>query len=98
MREQQLWDQWFATRSDDARNQLIAHYKPFLETIVDDWAGRFECDPAELSSGVFGLNDAICRYDQRMGPFERFAREHVFVAMAGDLAEMASWAEVTKKS
>lgn len=71
------WGQWLDTRDQRARDHLIVHYSPLVKFV----AGRVgaglpsSVDPGDLvGSGVFGLIDAIERYDDERGvKFETFA-------------------------
>jgi RNA polymerase sigma factor for flagellar operon FliA len=71
------WDRWLKRRSSAARDHLIVHYSPLVKFV----AGRIgaglpsSVDPGDLvSAGVFGLIDAIERFDPDRGvKFETFA-------------------------
>ena len=74
---EQVWEQWFASRERPARDRLIVHYSPLVKFV----AGRVgaglpnSVDSGDLvSAGVFGLIDAIERFDRERGvKFETFA-------------------------
>jgi RNA polymerase sigma factor for flagellar operon FliA len=74
---QMQWTRWLNRRNSAARDHLIVHYSPLVKFV----AGRVgaglpsSVDPGDLvSSGVFGLIDAIERYDPERGvKFETFA-------------------------
>ena len=71
------WTRWLNRRNMSARDHLIVHYSPIVKFV----AGRVgaglppSVDPGDLvSSGVFGLIDAIERFDPERGvKFETFA-------------------------
>lgn len=71
------WTRWLNRRHQAARDHLIVHYSPLVKFV----AGRVgaglpsSVDPGDLvSSGVFGLIDAIERFDPERGvKFETFA-------------------------
>ncbi len=71
------WDKWFETRDPVARDRIIVHYSPLVKFV----AGRVgaglpsSVDSGDLvSSGVFGLIDAVERFDPERGvKFETFA-------------------------
>jgi RNA polymerase sigma factor for flagellar operon FliA len=71
------WTRWLQRKDPAARDHLIVHYSPLVKFV----AGRVgaglpnSVDPGDLvSSGVFGLIDAIDRYDPGRGAkFETFA-------------------------
>jgi RNA polymerase sigma factor for flagellar operon FliA len=74
---QMQWTRWLNRRNAAARDHLIVHYSPLVKFV----AGRVgaglpsSVDPGDLvSSGVFGLIDAIERFDPERGvKFETFA-------------------------
>ena len=71
------WEKWFASRDQIARDRIIEHYSPLVKFV----AGRVgaglpsSVDPGDLvSAGVFGLIDAVERFDPERGvKFETFA-------------------------
>jgi RNA polymerase sigma factor FliA len=71
------WDKWFESRDPIARDRIIVHYSPLVKFV----AGRVgaglpsSVDPGDLvSAGVFGLIDAVERFDPGRGvKFETFA-------------------------
>lgn len=71
------WDRWLGQRDAKARERLIVHYSPLVKFV----AGRIgaglpsSVDPGDLvSAGVFGLIDAVERFDPERGvKFETFA-------------------------
>ncbi len=71
------WQRWLEDRDPTARDRLIVHYSPLVKFV----AGRVgaglpnSVDPGDLvSAGVFGLIDAVERFDASRGvKFETFA-------------------------
>ena len=71
------WERWLDSRDQLARDRLIEHYSPLVKFV----AGRIgaglpnSVDPGDLvSAGVFGLIDAVERFDPERGfKFETFA-------------------------
>src|SRR4051794_20334549 len=71
------WERWLGHRDMKARERLIVHYSPLVKFV----AGRVgaglpsSVDPGDLvSAGVFGLIDAVERFDSDRGvKFETFA-------------------------
>ncbi|HZX55816.1 MAG TPA: FliA/WhiG family RNA polymerase sigma factor [Ilumatobacteraceae bacterium] len=71
------WQRWLESRDPVARDRLIVHYSPLVKFV----AGRVgaglpnSVDPGDLvSAGVFGLIDAVERFDSSRGvKFETFA-------------------------
>ena len=71
------WQRWLDDRDPLARDRLIVHYSPLVKFV----AGRVgaglpnSVDPGDLvSAGVFGLIDAVERFDASRGvKFETFA-------------------------
>ena len=71
------WTRWFESRDPVARDRIIVHYSPLVKFV----AGRVgaglpsSVDPGDLvSAGVFGLIDAVERFDPERGvKFETFA-------------------------
>ena len=71
------WTLWLDSRDPTARDRLIIHYSPLVKFV----AGRVgaglpsSVDPGDLvSAGVFGLIDAVERFDPERGvKFETFA-------------------------
>jgi RNA polymerase sigma factor FliA len=71
------WQRWFDSKDPTARDRLIVHYSPLVKFV----AGRVgaglpnSVDAGDLvSAGVFGLIDAVERFDPERGvKFETFA-------------------------
>ncbi|MEI8239667.1 MAG: sigma-70 family RNA polymerase sigma factor, partial [Actinomycetota bacterium] len=74
---EQAWQAWFDRRDPVARDRIIVHYSPLVKFV----AGRVgaglpsSVDSGDLvSAGVFGLIDAVERFDPERGvKFETFA-------------------------
>ena len=75
------WTRWLQRKNTSSRDHLIVHYSPLVKFV----AGRVgaglpsSVDPGDLvSSGVFGLIDAIDRFDPERGvKFETFAAPRI---------------------
>lgn len=86
---QEAWDDYKANGSKGAREQLILHYSPLVKYV----AGRVavglpsNIDQADLVSyGIFGLIDAIDKYDQsRNIKFETYAISRIRGAIIDEL-------------
>jgi len=86
------WDRWLQNGSKTSRDHLIVHYSPLVKFV----AGRVgaglpsSVDPGDLvSSGVFGLIDAIERFDPERGvKFETFAMPRIRGAVYDGLREL----------
>jgi len=88
----QQWLHWLGDRDAGARDHLIVHYSPLVKFV----AGRIgaglpsSVDPGDLvSSGVFGLIDAIERFDTERGvKFETFAVPRIRGAIYDGLRQL----------
>lgn len=86
------WERWLRRRSALAREQLIIAYSPLVKFV----AGRVgaglpsSVDPGDLVSwGVFGLIDAVERYDpKRAVKFETFATPRIKGAILDGLRQL----------
>lgn len=95
-----LWRRYAATRDVELRNALAEYYLPLVKII----AGRLAISlPPHvdrddlLSSGFFGLLDAIDRYDlQRRNKFETYAGVRVRGAML-DYLRAKDWVPVSTR-
>ena len=95
-----LWQAYQKHRSLELRNQLAEHYLPLVKIV----AGRLaislppHVDREDLlSSGFFGLLDAIDRYDlQRKNKFETYAGVRIRGAMIDHL-RARDWIPVTMR-
>jgi RNA polymerase sigma factor for flagellar operon FliA len=88
----QLWSAYKDDGDTHAREQLILHYAPLVKYV----AGRVgvglpsNVDPADLvSNGMFGLIDAIERYDpERANKFETYAVTRIRGAIIDELRSL----------
>lgn len=86
------WSRWLDKKSSASRDHLIVHYSPLVKFV----AGRVgaglpnSVDPGDLvSSGVFGLIDAIDRFDPERGvKFETFAAPRIRGAIYDGLRQL----------
>jgi len=86
------WDRWLLHQSRTSRDHLIVHYSPLVKFV----AGRVgaglpsSVDPGDLvSSGVFGLIDAIERFEPDRGvKFETFAAPRIRGAIYDGLRQL----------
>ena len=71
------WEAWHERRDAHAREQLIVHYSPIVKFVAGRLAAGLpsSVDTGDLiSAGVFGLMDALDRFDASRGAkFETFA-------------------------
>ena len=89
---QMQWTRWLKRGNSAARDHLIVHYSPLVKFV----AGRVgaglpsSVDPGDLvSSGVFGLIDAIERFDPDRGvKFETFAVPRIRGAVYDGLRQL----------
>ncbi|NND74022.1 MAG: FliA/WhiG family RNA polymerase sigma factor [Ilumatobacter sp.] len=89
---QMQWTRWLNRRNAAARDHLIVHYSPLVKFV----AGRVgaglpsSVDSGDLiSSGVFGLIDAIERFDTERGvKFETFAVPRIRGAIYDGLRQL----------
>lgn len=95
-----LWKSYQRNKTIELRNQLAEHYLPLVKIV----AGRLAISlPSHvdredlLSSGFFGLLDAIDRYDlQRKNKFETYAGVRIRGAMIDHL-RAKDWIPVTMR-
>ncbi len=95
-----LWQEYSQQHTVELRNEIAEHYLPLVKIV----AGRLAISlPAHvdrddlLSSGFFGLMDAIERYDpQRKNKFETYAGVRVRGAML-DYLRARDWIPVTTR-
>jgi RNA polymerase sigma factor for flagellar operon FliA len=86
------WTRWLNRNNAASRDHLIVHYSPLVKFV----AGRIgaglpnSVDPGDLvSSGVFGLIDAIDRFDPERGvKFETFAAPRIRGAIYDGLRQL----------
>lgn len=92
-RESRLWDDHRKTPSDWTRNQLIEMYLPFVEIVAKQMLPKLDLHDLDLgdlvSFGVFGLIDAIGKYDrEKMSSFTTYAKYRVRGAIIDGIREM----------
>ena len=93
-----LWEEYQKNKNTDIRDQLVEHYLPMVNII----AGRLaislppHVDRDDLiSSGFFGLLDAVDRYDYRRGnKFETYAGVRIRGSML-DYLRSKDWISVS---
>jgi len=72
-----LWEEYFRTGSEDAKNQIISHYVYLVAMVVKRLMPHYK-DFSEkdelMSCGVIGLIDAVNKFDKNMGvKFQTYA-------------------------
>jgi RNA polymerase sigma factor for flagellar operon FliA len=81
----QLWDRFFKTHSDEARNSLVEHYMPLVNKLAEIMAKRLwpRVSADELASaGYDGLIAAVCAFDPERGvKFETYCRQRIVGAI-----------------
>jgi RNA polymerase sigma factor for flagellar operon FliA len=92
---QSLWNDYHRTNSDDARNRLVEAYAPLVRVVATRLAADLP-DSVQLddlvSVGMFGLMDAIERYNPRRGArFETYCAVRIRGAMLDELRQL-NWA------
>ena len=84
-----LWERYDANRDEDAREQLILNYSPLVKFVAGRVATRLpnSVENADLISyGIFGLIDAIEKYDLARGiKFETYAITRIRGAIIDEL-------------
>jgi RNA polymerase sigma factor for flagellar operon FliA len=96
-----IWDRYHRTRDEELRNELVIAYLPLVRYV----AGRLRqqlpafVDVEDLASyGVFGLVDAIDRYDPAWGTkFETFGAPRIRGAILDELRAL-DWAPRSVRS
>lgn len=86
------WNRWLNRQNQASRDHLIVHYSPLVKFV----AGRIgaglpnSVDPGDLvSSGVFGLIDAVDRFEPERGfKFETFAAPRIRGAIYDGLRQL----------
>ena len=89
---QQLWRDYQANPTDEARNQLVEHYLPLVkynaERIWQRLPDGVDLDDL-ISAGVFGLMDAISGFDlSKNVKFETYSVPRIRGAMLDELRTM----------
>jgi len=88
----QLWKDYFETRDEQYRNQLLEHYIPIVKYTADRMSTKLP-DKVEVddlvSSGIFGLRDAIEAFDPTRGvKFETYCTPRIRGAILDELRNM----------
>jgi RNA polymerase sigma factor FliA len=89
-----LWCDYKASGSRDDRSRLLLHYSPLVKYTANRMASRLQhVDRADLASyGLFGLIDAIEKFDPRRGfKFETYAIARIRGAIIDELRSI-DWA------
>jgi RNA polymerase sigma factor FliA len=85
----EMWSAYFAERTRVRRDRLVVHYAPLVRAIAHRVAAGLPSyiDQADLAqSGVFGLIDAVERFDPDRCPrFESFAAQRIRGAILDEL-------------
>jgi RNA polymerase sigma factor for flagellar operon FliA len=88
-RVDELWWKYAATRDHAVRDQLIVHYAPLVKFVASRLAAGLpqNVEQADLVSyGIFGLIDAIDRFDPERGnKFETYAMQRIKGAILDEL-------------
>ncbi len=88
-RVEELWWKYAATRDLDMRDRLIVHYSPLVKFVASRLAAGLpqNVEQADLVSyGIFGLIDAIDRFDPERGnKFETYAMQRIKGAILDEL-------------
>lgn len=98
--ESALWDRYFRNKTNENRNKIAEYYLPLVKTV----AGRIAINLPNhvekedlLSSGFFGLMEAIDRYDiARQNKFETYAGVRIRGAML-DYLRSKDWMPVATR-
>src|SRR5262245_12201619 len=89
-----LWSDYKASGSRDDRSRLVLHYSPLVKFAANRMSSRLQhVDRADLASyGLFGLIDAIEKFDPRRGfKFETYAIARIRGAIIDELRSI-DWA------
>lgn len=88
-RVEALWGEYAATKAHDTRDRLIVHYAPLVKFVASRLAAGLpqNVEQADLVSyGIFGLIDAIDRFDPERGnKFETYAMQRIKGAILDEL-------------
>ncbi len=89
---EQVWQDFFGSRSDDARNTLMEHYLSLVKYTADRICAKLP-DKVELddlvSAGIFGLKDAIEAFDPGRGvKFETYCTPRIRGSILDELRNM----------
>ena len=85
----ELWSAYFADRTSALRDRLVIHYTPLVRAVAHRLAANLPSyvEHADLvQSGVFGLLDAVERFDPERCPrFESYAAQRIRGAILDEL-------------
>ena len=85
----EAWSEYKATGSSSARDSLILHYSPLVKYVAGRVAVGLPANVEQadlISYGIFGLIDAIDKYDQSRGiKFETYAISRIRGAIIDEL-------------
>lgn len=87
---EELWQEYFASRSEEARNALVLAYRPLVVVAVRMLPRNLRScwDQDELESlGMFGLLDAISRWEP-LARFETYASTRIRGAIYDELRHL----------
>ncbi|MEN6309539.1 MAG: FliA/WhiG family RNA polymerase sigma factor, partial [Anaerohalosphaeraceae bacterium] len=89
---EQVWQDFFATRSEESRNAIMEHYLSLVKYTADRICAKLP-DKVELddlvSAGIFGLKDAIEAYDPGRGvKFETYCTPRIRGSILDELRNM----------
>jgi RNA polymerase sigma factor FliA len=88
-RVEALWGEYAANKAQDVRDRLIVHYAPLVKFVASRLAAGLpqNVEQADLVSyGIFGLIDAIDRFDPERGnKFETYAMQRIKGAILDEL-------------
>jgi RNA polymerase sigma factor for flagellar operon FliA len=89
---QGYWAEYFESRNEAARNKLMEHYLPIVRYAAERLHAKLpdEVDVDDLiSSGIFGLMDAINAYDPERGvKFETYCAPRIRGAILDELRSL----------
>jgi len=89
----ELWQQWYATRAEEARRALAEHYLPFAHAVAGRIFARRPKDGVELEEcrqlAAVGLLEALGRFRPDQGAqFTTFAHARIHGAVLNGLAAL----------
>ena len=86
------WDEYFDTRSEASRNNLLEHYLPVVKYAAERLHTKLpdEVDVNDLmSAGIFGLMDALKAFDPERGvKFETYCAPRIRGAILDELRSL----------
>lgn len=88
----QIWKQFYKTKENHCRNQLLEHYRPLVKYTAERLHSKLpdKVDVDDLiSAGTFGLMDAIDAYDPARGvKFETYCSPRIRGSILDELRSM----------